>query len=304
MPLKKQRLLLGAHMSIAGGFYKAIKEGESIGCSAIQIFTKSNRQWQAKPIIDADAKLFQTTLHESKIVSYVCAHASYLINLGSPDAHTAKKSVHALHDEILRCEQLGISHLVVHPGSSLGTTEEECLKRIAENLDLALQDTNGTTQILLETMAGQGHVTCHRFEQIATIYSHVKHKNRIGVCLDTCHIFAAGYIFETPAQYKNLWKEFDMIIGRDLLKLIHINDSQKGPGSHVDRHEHIGKGKIGISSFELLMNDPELFSIPKILETPKATVVEDLKNMKTLITLLDEKSRKQLEILEITKETV
>jgi len=297
MAPSKQPLLLGAHISVAGGFEKAIERGESIGCTAIQIFTKSNRQWKAKPITDAEATTFKKACKRSNIIQSVGAHASYLINLGSPKADIAEKSVFALRDEILRCEQLGIPYLVVHPGSCLGTDEQECLERIAHNLDSAFQSTTGTTQVLLETMAGQGNVTCHQFEQIATIYKHTKNKKLLGVCLDTCHIFAAGYRFDTPEQYASLWKQFDTIIGRKLLKMIHLNDSQKELGSRVDRHEDIGKGKIGLQAFELLMNDPTLFDVPKILETPKECLEDDLRNMQQLTDLLSKETRDALNIM-------
>lgn len=297
MAPSKQPLLLGAHISVAGGFENAIERGESIGCTAIQIFTKSNRQWKAKPITNTEATTFKEACKASDIVQSVGAHASYLINLGSPNVEVAKKSTLALREEILRCEQLSIPHLVVHPGSCLGTDEQKCLERIAHNLDSAFQSTAGTTQVLLETMAGQGNVTCHRFEQIATIYKHTKNKGQLGVCLDTCHIFAAGYQFDTPEQYASLWKQFDSIIGRKLLKMIHLNDSQKERGSRVDRHEDIGKGKIGLRAFELLMNDPTLFDMPKILETPKESLGDDLRNMEQLTDLLSKDTRNVLRVM-------
>jgi deoxyribonuclease-4 len=293
--MKKQHsFLYGAHMSIAGEPAKAIERGESIGCTAIQIFTKSNRQWHAKPITDQQAENFKQVWKNSSIES-VIAHASYLINIGSPHENIAHKSVHALGIEMERCNQLDIPYLVLHPGSHSNTDVEESLKRISANLD-SLLNTIPHCSILLETMAGQGTNIGNSFEQLAQIIKHSKHKNRLGVCLDTCHVFTAGYDFTTEKGYKLIWEQFDKIIGINKLKAIHINDSKQSLGSCVDRHADIGKGKIGLKAFELLCNDPHLFDVPKILETPNNELSDYKKNMNILLDLLSDKTKKLLHV--------
>ncbi len=297
---KKSRLLLGAHMSISGGFEKAIERGISIGCTTIQIFTKSNRQWNANPITDEQAELFRSAVKESNIDPIV-THATYLINLGASDKTIAEKSTKALIKELERCALLGIPYLVLHPGSYGRGDEEACLERIAQNLDTALETDTGRTKILLEIMAGQGSSVCYTFEQLATIRRLSHHKQRLGVCIDTCHAFAAGYDFTTPHGYKAMWDEFDKLIGLNHLYAIHINDSKKELGSRVDRHEDIGKGKIGLEAFELLFNDPRFFDVPKILETPENKQEKDImkdyvRNMRTIGKLLSEATKKKLSI--------
>jgi deoxyribonuclease-4 len=291
---KKHSFLYGAHMSIAGEPAKAIERGESIGCTAIQIFTKSNRQWHAKPITNEEADDFKLAWKTSSISSII-AHASYLINIGSPNKDIERKSIHALGIEMERCAQLGIPYLVLHPGSHSNTDKEEALKRISTNLD-HLFDTHPDCSILLETMAGQGTNIGNSFEQLAAIIKLSKHKKRLGVCLDTCHVFSAGYDLRDEESYDLMWKQFDKIIGIERLKAIHVNDSKKELGSCVDRHTDIGKGKIGLKAFELLCNDPKLFDIPKILETPKDDLSDDKRNMEILLGLLNTKTRKLLDI--------
>lgn len=287
--MKKSKTLIGAHVSISGGFDQAILRGEKIGATCIQIFTKSNRQWQAKAIEQQDAENFITQQQKSTI-EIVVAHASYLINLGSSNTLTAEKSVHALIEELQRCDMLQIPYLVLHPGSIKNNDEQESLTYIAKQINHALQQAKPKhVTLLLETMAGQGSTIGHTFKQIATIINHVKNKKHIGVCVDTCHIFAAGYKFDTSAAYKKLWEEFDKYIGLEKLKVFHINDSKKDSGLHVDRHEHIGKGKIPKNAFKLLMNDIRFIDIPKILETPKEAdeFTDDIKNLKTLRSFID-----------------
>lgn len=291
---KEHSLLLGAHMSIAGGIHLAIERGESIGCTAIQIFTKSNRQWHAKPITDEEAIAFKNAWKSSSIQS-VIAHASYLINIGSSNHEIEKKSVNALELEIKRCAALDIPYLVLHPGSRTDTNEESCLAKISDNLNKLLTKTSDCT-ILLEIMAGQGTSVGYSFEHLAQIIKNIDHKNRVGVCLDTCHAFAAGYDFGTKKTYNLMWEQFDKIIGINKLKAIHINDSQKDIGSRVDRHTDIGKGKIGFKAFELLFNDPRFFDIPKVLETPKDDLSDDKRNMEKLIDLLTHKTRTLLHV--------
>ncbi|HLW72787.1 MAG TPA: deoxyribonuclease IV [Candidatus Babeliales bacterium] len=286
---KKHSLLFGAHMSIAGEMHLAIERGKSIGCTAIQIFTKSNRQWHAKAITDKEADSFKKAWKESSIQSII-AHASYLINIGSPDSELEKKSVYALELELNRCTMLDIPYLVLHPGSSTKGDEQECLARISQNIDKLLAKIPHCN-ILLETMAGQGTSVGYTFEHLAQIIKHSEHKKRLGVCFDTCHAFAAGYDFSTEKTYNLMWEQFDKIVGINKIKAFHINDSQKDLGSRVDRHTDIGKGKMGLKAFKLLFNDPTFFDIPKILETPKNDLSDDKKNMDTLFSLLTEKTR-------------
>lgn len=269
----KKNTLIGAHVSIAGGFDKSIESGERIQANCIQIFTKSNRQWRAKPIDKEAAELFKDKLKKSNIQAVV-AHASYLINLGSKNPETVQKSKEALTVELDRCDQLGIPFLVLHPGTQGCSSEQETLQKIAQHINESISQTQSCT-LLIETMAGQGTTVGSTFEQIAEIIKHVKQKNRIGVCLDTCHIFAAGYKFENKEEYEKLWSDFDEIIGMQYLKTIHMNDSKKECGSRVDRHEHIGQGKIGEKVFGFIMKDKRLESVPKILETPKDNGDED-----------------------------
>lgn len=287
-------LLFGAHMSIAGHLSDAITRGESIACTAIQIFTKSNRQWHAKPLSPEEVIAFKKAWKQSSIQSII-VHASYLINIGSGDDHLEEKSRNALEIEFARCAELGIPYLVMHPGSHTQTSEQACLERISKNIDLVLEKIPHGT-ILLETMAGQGSQVGYTFEQIAHIIKQSTHKKRIGVCFDTCHAFAAGYDFSTEKTYHSMWQDFDKIIGIEKLKAIHVNDSQKECGSRVDRHADIGKGKIGLKAFELIFNDPKLFDVPKILETPRAELADYRKNMDTIEELLSSDTKKKLDI--------
>lgn len=298
MANKKHRLLLGAHMSIAGGLEKSIERGTSIGCTTIQIFLKSNRQWRAKPLTQKEIALFKATAAKSAI-SPVVAHATYLINLASPNKSVEKASIDSVINELKRCDQLGIPYLVLHPGSYVTSNPEQALYQIIKNINYILQTCDTKALILLETMAGQGSALCSNFEQIATIIKNSENPRRLGVCVDTCHAFVAGYDFRTLSSYEKLWLDFDSIIGLSFLKVIHINDSKKDIGSKVDRHEHIGKGKIGLTAFELLFNDTRFFDIPKILETPNALkepFTEDKMNMATIYSLLSSETKKILRI--------
>lgn len=300
MSIKKQRLLLGAHMSISGGMEKAIERGASIGCTTIQIFTKSNRQWNAKELSAHEIEQFKDTAKALKIAPII-AHATYLINIASADPKISNSSTQALAMELARCQNLDIPYLVLHPGSYGKGTPEEGLDRISYHLDAIFEQVPGHTMILLETMAGQGTALCWSFEQIAAVIKKSEHKKRLGVCFDTCHAFVAGYDFKDSESYHALWKLFDEQIGLEKLKAIHINDSKKGLGSRVDRHEHIGKGALGLEAFSLLFNDPRFFDIPKILETPKATeepFTEDKMNMETIRALLTPETKKLLHVEE------
>ena len=291
----RKKLLLGAHMSIEGGLHKAIERGIQVGCTTLQIFTKSNRQWHAKAIDSKEVEKFKEAVAASGI-NPIVAHASYLINLASPEAATRKKSIAALKKELETCEQLEIPYLVLHPGSHVNQTTKEGIALISKGLDQALQESYSSTMIALETMAGQGSSLGSTFEELAEIYQLSDHKKRLGFCLDTCHIFAAGYDFSNQKAYEVLLTEFDKILGLQQLKVIHLNDSKKELGSRVDRHEGIGKGKIGEKAFSLLCNDPRFFDIPKILETPKTTLAEDAYNIKVVKELLNEETKNILKV--------
>lgn len=287
----KKKLLIGAHMSIAKGFDQSVFNAESIGCTTYQIFTKSNRQWAAKPIEESAIVAFKNAIKSSSIdPKDIIAHATYLINLGSTDKELILTSKKALSQELHRCALLGIPYLVLHPGSHGKESVESCAERIANNINDVLSAENNTS-ILLENMAGQGTVMGNSFEQLAQIYHHIEHKKRIGFCLDTCHAFASGYPLNTDKGYESMWKEFDTLLDISNLKVIHANDSKKELGCRVDRHEDIGKGAIGLHGFELLMNDPRFFNIPKIVETPKGSLDDDKRNLNTLISLLSKKTQ-------------
>lgn len=290
---KNHRLLLGAHMSIAQGFDQAIAQAVSLDCTTLQIFTKSNRQWYAKELNIQQAQVFAETQKKSAIASVV-AHASYLINIGSPDEQTRAKSIEALLIELERCSMLSIPYLVVHPGSHVKTDQILCLNSIAQSLNKVFEQYSGDTMILLETMSGQGSTMCYALEQLSWILEHVVDKKRIGVCVDTCHIFAAGYDISTKQGYGAFWQQYDEILGLNTLRLIHVNDSKKPCGSRVDRHEHIGQGAIGILAFTLLMNDPKFFDVPKILETPLDEKGDFAMNLKTLKYLLSKETKELL----------
>jgi len=261
-------MLLGAHVSIAKGIYLAPERGEEIGANAIQIFSKNQSQWVGKPISPDDAEKFKRAWKESTIEAVVI-HNSYLINLGSPDEALLKKSRDAFLDEMDRAELLGVPDLVFHPGSCLKATEEFGLNKIVESLNFVLaQRPDYKVRLLLETTAGQGTNLGYTFEQLATIRDRVEKKESTGICLDTAHIFAAGYDIRTQDAYKETMTKFDEILGLENLHAIHLNDSKKPLGSRVDRHENIGKGLIGVDAFRFIMTDPRLENIPKILETP------------------------------------
>ncbi|MFC1845692.1 deoxyribonuclease IV [Candidatus Dependentiae bacterium] len=285
MKKKKKKLLLGAHMSIAGGFDKAIERGESISCTAMQIFTRSNRQWGAKKLTEKDVELFRKALRGSSIRS-VIAHLPYLINIGSPNAKTRHASLSVLEQELNRCNMLGIKYLVLHPGSHLGEGEEKCLDRIAKGINSLFAQDDGKAVILLENMAGQGTNVGYQFEQLGYLIKNIQNKKRVGICFDTCHAFAAGYDFRKEDDYQEMWKLFGRKVGISKVKAFHLNDSKRELGSRVDRHENIGKGKLGREAFRLLMNDKRFFGVPKILETPKPTLDLYKKNMQVLKRLI------------------
>ena len=279
-------MLLGAHVSISGGVQNAPHNGREATCDVVQIFTKSSNQWRAKPLVADDATQLQAAQKETG-VTVACAHDSYLINLASPDPALYQKSHEAFFEEMQRCDFLGIANLVMHPGSHVGSGQEAGLKRIAESFNRMFDaDPKGRVTICLETTAGQGTNLGYTFEQLAQIIALVDNQDRMGVCLDTCHLFAAGYPFHTESEYKATMKRFDDILGLGRLRIIHINDSKKTFGSKVDRHEHIGQGEIGIEPFGFFLNDRRLAKIPKILETPKESAAEDIANLKVLRSLI------------------
>jgi deoxyribonuclease IV len=277
---------LGAHMSIAGAPANALALGQTIGCDAIQMFTRNANRWSARDLKPAEIGDF-TQARAVSGIDPVVAHSSYLINLGSPDEVLWNKSLSALIDELKRCQQLGISDYVLHPGAHTSSGEEAGLAQIARGLNGALEATgDSSVMVLLETTAGQGSVLGRTFEQLAWIIAHVQPEARLGVCFDTCHALVAGYEYRTPETYAALWQKFDAVIGLRRLRAIHMNDSLKDLGSHVDRHEQIGKGYVGIETFRMLINDPCLRRVPMILETPKSDDMhEDIENLALLRSL-------------------
>lgn len=283
----EKKLLIGAHMSISGGVLNALLFGEELGCTTIQIFTKNNNQWKAKELLPEDVKKFFENQKRTEI-SPVVGHNGYLINLASSKEDVYNLSRESMLVELKRAELLGLPYLVMHPGSHLGKGEKEGIEKIARSIDWLHRKTKGyKVKILLETTAGQGSALGYRFEHLAEIIERVKEEKRLGVCYDTCHTFAAGYDIRTKKAYELTFKEFDKVIGLSRLKVIHVNDSLKDLGSRVDRHQHIGEGKIGLSGFRLLMNDKRWEKIPKILETPKeGGTTRDIKNLNVLKSLI------------------
>lgn len=273
----------GAHESIAGGVFNAIYFGQKATCDTVQLFNKSNNQWRAKKLGAEEVDKFLAAQKETG-VSVACSHAGYLINLASPDKALNQRSYGSFQEEMERCNLLKITNLVVHPGSHVGTGEEEGMNRVAENLNKLFEILrDNTVTVCLETTAGQGSNLGYSFEQIAYMIDRVKDKSHIGVCMDSCHVFAAGYPLIDSKDYKKTMKSFDEVIGLDKLKVMHLNDSKKGLGSKVDRHEHIGKGEIGLEGFRNIVNDRKLAKIPMVLETPKdEDLKEDIENLKIL----------------------
>lgn len=261
-------MILGAHVSIAGGVENAPLNGLKIGCDAIQMFAKNQTQWKVKPYSDENVNGFKDNLRQSRIQS-VIIHDSYLINLCTTDPAKLKMSLDAFVDELQRAELLGVPYVVTHPGSHLGRGEDWGIARIAESLDEIHERTPGFKVItLLETTAGQGTNLGYTFEQIAAMQNKVKDKERVGVCADTCHMYAAGYDLKTLTGYNDTWQRFGDIIGFANLKAFHLNDSKKDLASRVDRHEHIGKGFLGVGPFRWLLGDSRFAAHPGLLETP------------------------------------
>jgi len=259
---------VGAHVSASGGVFNAPLNAMEIGAKAFALFTKNQRQWSAKPLDTETIDLFKKNLELSGILPrHILPHDSYLINLGHPELDKRAKSFDAFVDEVERCMLLGLDRLNFHPGSHLKQIgEEACLDAIAENMNRALEQTQGVS-LVLENTAGQGSNLGWRFEHLAHIIDKIEDKSRVGVCIDTCHMFTAGYDIRTRETYDATWAEFDSVIGFNYLMGMHINDSKPDLGSHVDRHDCIGRGKLGLDAFRFIMNDPRMDGIPLILET-------------------------------------
>jgi deoxyribonuclease-4 len=270
-------------MSIGGGVQMSIERARSIGCTAMQIFVKNNIQWFARSLTRHEINAFLKHRQRYELLS-IFAHANYLINLAATNPQFHANSLRALSEELIRADQLKLPFLVLHPGAHLGEGEEAGLEKIIESIDCVLAGIPKVkTRIALETTAGQGSCLGSKFEQLAYIISRVREPERLCVCLDTAHIFAAGYNIGSESAVRNTFREFDRVIGRDRLVAIHVNDSKTARGSRVDRHEHIGKGKIGLGAFRFIMRDRLFREIPKVLETPKGKDLrEDVMNMKTL----------------------
>ena len=288
---------LGAHMSAAGGLFKAFARGDEAGCDSMLVFTKSNRQWNAKPITDKDVAQYRKAAEKYPHIHPVAVHASYLINIASPDDELWEKSYQALKDEVERAAAFDIPFITFHPGSFVSSDAEAGMARIAKGLKRLLQETaesSPNVTVCVETMAGQGTNLGHSFEQLATILNEVGDHDRLGVCFDTCHVFAAGYDIRTPETYAETMAAFDEAIGLDKIKCFHLNDSKHELGSNKDRHEHIGEGFIGKSGFANFVNDPRWSDHPAHLETPKTEedddgneIEMDPVNLKTLRDLIE-----------------
>jgi deoxyribonuclease IV len=284
----KKRPRLGAHMSIAGGVEKALERGASVGCETIQLFTKNNNQWRAQSLEPAQIARFQT-LRAGLDIHPVFAHDSYLINLASPDDELWQKSVDAFTIELERCEALDLAGLVMHPGSHTGSGDAAGIRRVADGLSEVFRRLPGhRAEVWLETTAGQGTSLGRTFEQLQQILEGVGAPERIGVCLDTAHVLAAGYELRTPAGYAATFEAFDRHLGLERLRAFHLNDSKKAHGSRVDRHAHIGQGFVGLDAFRMLVNDARFVEVPMVLETPKGKeMTEDVENLRILRSLFE-----------------
>jgi deoxyribonuclease IV len=286
---RKSQVLLGAHMSIGGGVHMSIQRACSIRCTAMQIFVKNNLQWFARPFTAEEIRAFLEHRQRGELLS-VFAHANYLINLAATNPQFRANSLRALSEELTRAHQLELPFLVLHPGAHLGAGEEAGLEKIIESIDGVLSRIPKVkTRIALETTAGQGSCLGNKFEHLAYIISRVHEPERLCVCLDTAHVFAAGHDIGSESAVRTMFAQFDRAIGLDRLAAIHVNDSKTARGSRVDRHEHIGQGKIGLDAFRFIMRHRRFRKIPKVLETPKGKDLrEDVMNLKALRALADE----------------
>jgi deoxyribonuclease IV len=274
---------IGAHMSIAGGLHLALERGRELNCGAVQIFLKNQRQWAARPLTTDEARAFAATRRTSRI-RHVFAHSSYLINLGNPDSALWAQAVTAFTDELERAEALGLSCVVIHPGSHMGAGIEIGLARVLAALDESLARTAGyRVKIALENTAGAGNTIGRTFGELATLINRAARPERIGVCLDTCHLFAAGYDIRTAIGYRRAMAECEATVGRRRVMALHLNDAKAPLGSGLDRHENIGRGLLGLAPFRLLLNDPRFARVPKVLETPKEPApAADIRNLAVL----------------------
>jgi len=285
--VRDKSLLLGAHMSIAGGTPMALERALQVESNVLQIFVKNNNRWEGKILLDEEVELFRNSWTNSTIQEVV-AHDSYLINLASPKNELWIRSINALVEELNRCERLGLSYLVAHPGAHVGSGEAEGIRRIAKALDQVHEKSgNINVKVALETTAGQGSNIGYRFEHLRDILDICRYPERVSVCVDTCHVFAAGYDIREEKEYLRIMNRFDRVVGLDKVCLFHFNDSKRELGSRVDRHDHIGEGKIGVNAFAFILNDSRFEDVPKILETPKGkTNREDRRNLELLRSLV------------------
>lgn len=277
--------LLGAHMPTTGGLHRAITSGYQIGCTAVQLFTASPRQWRTRPLTEQEIEAFEQARRDTGIDT-VIAHDSYLINLAAPNQDILRRSRAAFLEELQRAEALGIRWVVTHMGAYLDSSEEEGLRVLSESVCQLLEQTEGMkVGIALETTAGQGTNLGYRFEHLARVIETAGGSYRLGVCLDTCHVFVAGYDIRTEETLHSTLEEFDRVIGLDRLKVIHANDAKKSLGSRVDRHEHIGGGELGLQTFQLVLQEPRLKHLPVILETPDPETMhaENLRRLRQLL---------------------
>ena len=274
---------LGAHMSIAGGLPQAIVRARAVDATALQVFVKSSNQWAARPFAPGEVASYRASSREAGLDRHTLAHASYLINLASPDETLWEKSVLAFRLELDRCDALGIPWLVVHPGAHVGSGVANGIARVAAALDRALATAEQGAGVLLETTAGQGTTLGARFEELGEILEASKHSDRVGICFDTCHAFAAGYEFRSAASYAETMAALDRAVGLARLHGFHLNDSKGDLGCRRDRHEHIGKGKVGLEAFRLILSDARFREVPMVLETEKGDdLIEDRVNLGVL----------------------
>jgi deoxyribonuclease-4 len=277
---------IGAHVSISGGCENAPQNAESFGAKAFAMFTRNQRRWTSKPLTNKNITRFKENCKNAGYnPKQILPHDGYLINLGNPEKEALEKSRDAFLEEMQRCEQLDLRYLNFHPGSHLKKIDpDKCLERIAESVNLVLEQTSGVTAVI-ENTAGQGTNMGYQFEHLARIIGQIEDKSRIGVCLDTCHTYSAGYDIKTSKGFENTLHEFDSIVGIDYLKAMHLNDSKKPFGSRVDRHESIGKGSLGLETFKFIMNDPRFDNIPMVLETHDQSIwKEEIKLLYNMIT--------------------
>ncbi|MBI4445948.1 MAG: deoxyribonuclease IV [Acidobacteria bacterium] len=281
-----ETLLLGAHMSIAGGTPMAIERAVRAGCSVLQIFVKNNNRWKGKPLVEEEVRVFARAWKNSRLCSIV-AHDCYLINLAAPDGSLRRLSIESLLDEVERCERLELSHLVMHPGSHVGQGEMAGVEAVSRAINEVLEKAAGyRVKLALETTAGQGTSVGYRFEQLRDIMSGCHEPERLAICLDTCHVFAAGYELRTREGYLATMERLERTVGMVKVEVLHFNDSKKDLGARVDRHEHIGKGKMGTAAFRWFLEDPRFAKVPKILETPKGKTLRlDRMNLAVLRSL-------------------